>query len=67
MPHAQAEAARVDEGESEIGLERELHGQDDFGIIGRVQGVAVMRLMARPERDMAEPAEKAEDVDKELI
>ena len=60
--HTQDESARIDEGEAEIGAQRQLDRQHHLEIIRRVQGIAMMRLMAGPERDVIEPAQKTKDI-----
>ena len=67
VSHAQKEAANIDESESEIRPQRELDRQHNFGVIGRVQSVAVMRLMAGPKGDMTEPTEETENMDEKLV
>ena len=65
--HAQVESARIDEGEGEVGAQGQLDRQDDFQIIGRVQGIAMMRLVAGPEGHVAVPTQEGVDIAKEDI
>ena len=57
----------VDKSTAQEAFECEVHGEDDFAVFGRMEGVFVVFGMAGPEVDRVIPAEEAEEVEKEDV
>lgn len=66
MPHAQQyptlealnEAMRIDERRSDEAFERDFYGENYFHVVGLMERILVMFLVARPKVDVVESANK---------